>query len=305
MDQVKIGKYIAGKRKDLGYTQAQLAEKLGMSDKSVSKWERGVCLPDVSVYESLCGELGISLNEFLAGEDIEAEKVVKKSEENLLKVSWFMKKKSGLFKKIIAVIIALIILIIGLFAEFLYSEGYFLQNYVRAYPEESSEREVARLLSDREGIWLYEYYADDKYDFMEITMTTYYNGIVYEEPVDIPLSFMNGEPKEGDIAIVPDCENGKIDVIMTSGAGSFSIKSYFEFEKLELNEFATAQTAAEGKQKIEQGKEIAILALYYDKDGSMSVPAVENIQDSIDILEEDDLCYYFTVTFDETENQEN
>ena len=304
MDQVKIGKYIAGKRKDLGYTQAQLAEKLGMSDKSVSKWERGVCLPDVSVYESLCKELGISLNEFLAGEDIEAEKVVKKSEENLLKVSWFMKKKSGLFKKIIAVIIALIILIIGLFAEFLYSEGYFLQNYVRAYPEENSEREVARLLSDREGIWLYEYYADDKYDFMQVTMTTYYNGIVYEEPVDIPLSFMNGEPKEGDIAIVPDCENGKIDVIMTSGAGSFSIKSYFEFEKLELDEFATAQTAAEGKQKIEQGKEIAILALYYDKDGSMSIPAVENIQDSIDILEEDDLCYYFTVTFDEAENQE-
>ena len=47
MDLVKIGKYIAGKRKDLGMTQKQLAEKLGMSDKSVSKWERGVCLPDV------------------------------------------------------------------------------------------------------------------------------------------------------------------------------------------------------------------------------------------------------------------
>ena len=53
MDLVKIGKYIAGKRKDLGMTQKQLAEKLGMSDKSVSKWERGVCLPDVSVYSEL------------------------------------------------------------------------------------------------------------------------------------------------------------------------------------------------------------------------------------------------------------
>ena len=51
-------------------TQKQLAEKLGMSDKSVSKWERGVCLPDVSVYKELCSILGISLNEFLAGEDI-------------------------------------------------------------------------------------------------------------------------------------------------------------------------------------------------------------------------------------------
>ena len=114
MDQVKIGKYIAEKRKDLGYTQAQLAEKLGMSDKSVSKWERAVCLPDVSIYERLCEELGISINEFLAGEDIEAEKVIKKSEENLLKVSWFMKKKSSTFKKIIAVIVALLILAGGI-----------------------------------------------------------------------------------------------------------------------------------------------------------------------------------------------
>ena len=48
MDLIRIGQYIAGKRKALGLTQKQLAEKLGVSDKSVSKWERGVCLPDVS-----------------------------------------------------------------------------------------------------------------------------------------------------------------------------------------------------------------------------------------------------------------
>ena len=76
MDLIKIGKYIAGKRKSLGMTQKQLAEKLGMSDKSVSKWERGVCLPDVSVYKELCSILGISLNEFLAGEDIAQENMI-------------------------------------------------------------------------------------------------------------------------------------------------------------------------------------------------------------------------------------
>ncbi len=58
-------------------TQKQLAEKLGMSDKSVSKWERGVCLPDVSVYSELCQILGISINEFLAGEDIVRENIDK------------------------------------------------------------------------------------------------------------------------------------------------------------------------------------------------------------------------------------
>ena len=86
MDLIKIGKYIAGKRKSLGMTQKQLAEKLGMSDKSVSKWERGVCLPDVSVYKELCSILGISLNEFLAGEDIAQENMSQKSETNIIEV---------------------------------------------------------------------------------------------------------------------------------------------------------------------------------------------------------------------------
>lgn len=92
MDLVKIGKYIAGKRKALGMTQKQLAEKLNMSDKSVSKWERGVCLPDVSVYMELCEILGISINEFLAGEDIDAENVEKSQKTTLYKLRKTVKR---------------------------------------------------------------------------------------------------------------------------------------------------------------------------------------------------------------------
>ena len=84
MDLIKIGKYIAEKRKALGLTQKQLAEKLNMSDKSVSKWERGICLPDVSIYMELCSILRISINEFLAGEDIGTENVIEKSDSNLI-----------------------------------------------------------------------------------------------------------------------------------------------------------------------------------------------------------------------------
>ena len=102
MDLVKIGKYIAGKRKALGMTQKQLAEKLNMSDKSVSKWERGICLPDVSVYMELCKILGISINEFLAGEDIDAENVEKKSEDNIIQVTKDSKKKQKNLKSILA-----------------------------------------------------------------------------------------------------------------------------------------------------------------------------------------------------------
>lgn len=79
IDEMEVVKQhpICRKRKKLGMTQKQLAEKLGKSDKSVSKWERGICLPDVSVYLELCEILGISLNEFLAGEDIEVTNVEK------------------------------------------------------------------------------------------------------------------------------------------------------------------------------------------------------------------------------------
>lgn len=66
MDTAKIGRYIAEKRKRARLTQRQLADKLGKSDKSVSKWERGICLPDVSVYMELCEILEISVNEFFS-----------------------------------------------------------------------------------------------------------------------------------------------------------------------------------------------------------------------------------------------
>ena len=105
MDLIKIGKYIAGKRKALGMTQRQLAEKLGMSDKSVSKWERGVCLPDVSVYAELCSALGISINAFLAGEDIETEDLAQKSEENIFGIAMRSEQKQRRLKRMICALI--------------------------------------------------------------------------------------------------------------------------------------------------------------------------------------------------------
>ena len=84
MDLIKIGKYIAFKRKEQGLTQKQLAEKLNMSDKSVSKWERGKGLPDPVYMLELCRLLDISVNELLTGEFIEETKYQQKAEDNLL-----------------------------------------------------------------------------------------------------------------------------------------------------------------------------------------------------------------------------
>ncbi len=84
MDQKKIGTFIVTCRKEAGYTQAVLGEKLGVTDRAVSKWETGKSLPDPSLMLPLCGLLGITVNELLTGKRIAMEDYRQKAEENLL-----------------------------------------------------------------------------------------------------------------------------------------------------------------------------------------------------------------------------
>lgn len=84
MDQLKIGKFIAECRKEKKLTQLQLAEMLGITDKAISKWERGIALPDSSIMLDVCRILGISVNELLSGEKINMEEQTQKTEELLL-----------------------------------------------------------------------------------------------------------------------------------------------------------------------------------------------------------------------------
>ena len=84
MDQVKIGKFISDERKAKGYTQKQLSELLGISDKTISKWECGNGFPEVSLLLPLCNELEITVNELLTGERISQQNYKKKAEENMV-----------------------------------------------------------------------------------------------------------------------------------------------------------------------------------------------------------------------------
>ncbi|MCI8395884.1 MAG: helix-turn-helix transcriptional regulator [Acutalibacter sp.] len=109
MDQNKTGKFIAGERKRKALTQKQLAEMLGISDKTVSKWERGGGFPEVSLLLPLCRELDITVNELLAGERVAEEDYKKKAEENMMNL---VKEAQESRKKIIlsALVAALAIL---------------------------------------------------------------------------------------------------------------------------------------------------------------------------------------------------
>lgn len=87
MNQEKIGKYIQEKRKLKKLTQEELAANLGVSTNAVSKWERGLCLMDMSLLKPLSETLDISINEILAGEDIDSKNLLEKSEENIINLS--------------------------------------------------------------------------------------------------------------------------------------------------------------------------------------------------------------------------
>ena len=86
MEQVKIGKFIASKRKEQGLTQLQLAEKLGITDRAVSKWETGKSLPDASLMPELCKLLKITINDLLCGEVVSVENYNEKAEKALLEM---------------------------------------------------------------------------------------------------------------------------------------------------------------------------------------------------------------------------
>ena len=112
MDQVKTGQFIKACRREKNLTQREVAEKLNISEKTVSKWETGNGLPEVGLMLPLCELLGISVNELLSGERLDEKKYFEKAEQNIM--SLIQEKAEAKKKIIIAVIIVVITLLAGL-----------------------------------------------------------------------------------------------------------------------------------------------------------------------------------------------
>lgn len=110
MNQETIGKFIADCRKEKELTQMQLAEKLGITNRAVSKWETGKSCPDVSIMVELCDILGITVNELLSGERINMENYQKKAEENLMELQAKKDKAQKAFLRIELIFILIAVL---------------------------------------------------------------------------------------------------------------------------------------------------------------------------------------------------
>lgn len=283
MDLVKIGKYIAGKRKALGLTQKQLAEKLNMSDKSVSKWERGICLPDVTVYLELCKILGISINEFLAGEDIVEGNVEQKAEENILQITKDNKKKQKSLKKIIILLLCVLIIFMTL-SFFLFKEINKSQNYIEPFLEESTEMKTVELLAEHHGnIMLFHYDTNKKFDSISMYLTEYQKGkkISHKEVCKFYINPSQGTDK-GNIALTLNQEASSMKIVVAYDGGYYDTSQIPFIESIkDFNVWSIEKI--EEKTSIQYGKKQMLVALFYGKDGVSTIPIEEIEKNGIDL----------------------
>ena len=294
MDLVKIGRYVAGKRKDLGLTQRQLAEKLGMSDKSVSKWERGICLPDVSVYEEYCSILGISINEFLAGEDIAQENIVKKSEDNLIQVTTDSKHRQNKLKTIIAVLSVIVLAAVMIVSVFLLRANQ-PKNYIVPVDPNSAEMKTAELLSGMDGAFLYRYRTSDSFQRLTVSVSEYQSGKRIDRGNNVVSYESIGSPAEGMIVIVPNFEDFTVKLVIAAQSAKLSTEIPI-LDAVEGREyFGRSASQIEAETDIRFDEEQYILALIYDND----IMHVLNIQEfeNGNIPLDNDYMYIFSVSF--------
>ena len=114
MNQERIGKFIAKCRKDKKMTQQELAEKLGVTDKSIGNWENGRNMPDLSLFKPLCDELDISINELLSGERLKKEEYQEKFEENIINTIDYSSKKINIIRNNLGIVL----LVLGILISF-------------------------------------------------------------------------------------------------------------------------------------------------------------------------------------------
>ena len=283
MDQKKIGKYIADKRKALGLTQVQLAEKLNMSNKSVSKWERGVCLPDVSLYSKLCDVLGISLNEFLAGEDLLEKEIIPKSEETIINITTDSKKNQRRSNLLILILIAILIVVSGVFINILSNKNIFLNKHcIIPLTESTPEVQTSNLLMGENNLWLYRFSVKESYSNMQIKAYWYNEGKMISEQSLSSYEFSGDHYGEGIIAIIDDQNNGSLKAKVSLEGQNYEIKQN-DIERYEFD-VPFEESAYERQIIIPQNKipvspingEAAIMLMVYDDDHEAAISNSSN-----------------------------
>lgn len=175
MDQEKIGKFIAQKRKEKKFTQEELAEILNVNSRSISRWENGKCLPDISLYNSICEILEVSVNELLSGKEIDKNEYQDKFEKNMIDVVSGIELKNKSLRKVNLFILFISVFIISfILFNYICSYVYLKHDYDKSIFSVSLNNDVLELSTPSMG--------ESKYAYLEyqdecLVFVTYYENI--------------------------------------------------------------------------------------------------------------------------------
>lgn len=217
MNQGKIGKFISECRREKNFTQENLAELLGVSNRTISKWENGKCMPDYSILPILCEKLDITINEFFSGERLEEKQYQKKLEENIILNMDALKKKLWKIIKMISFgiicFIVLFFIIIFVFLNISQTKDYLNNEEVSVKVCKNNDNITLIIKSlDGEGIMLSSTKEEQKTFFkayrykysnrhQEYSSTEY---IIF--PKEIPTIYFNGKLIYKDDMFVNECD---------------------------------------------------------------------------------------------------
>lgn len=271
--------------------------KIKYECQTVSKWERGICLPDVSVYMELCEILGISINEFLAGEDIDAENVEKKSEDNIIQVTKDSKKKQKNLKSILAVVTTFAVIMVLVLGAVFVHKVMQPKNYITAVDRTSAEMKTAELLSGTDGAYLFNFYVKEEYKTLTIYLSEYQAGELINKSKVADLDYDGLESaKRGVIAVIPDFELFRVKLIIADDYSKCST-DFPILENVENREYyGRSATQVEGEVPIQRDTEQGLMALIYGEDGLEAISVKEMEQGNF--REKNDYVYYLSFRFE-------
>lgn len=244
----------------------------------------------------LCEILGISINEFLAGEDIDAENVEKKSEDNIIQVTKDSKKKQKNLKSILAVVTTFAVIMVLVLGAVFVHKVMQPKNYITAVDRTSAEMKTAELLSGTDGAYLFNFYAKEEYKTLTIYLSEYQAGELINKSKVADLDYDGIESaKRGVIAVIPDFELFRVKLIIADDYSKCST-DFPILENVENREYyGRSATQVEGEAPIQRDTEQGLMALIYGEDGLEAIPVKEMEQGNF--REKNDYVYYLSFRF--------
>ena len=248
------------------------------------------------MYLELCEILGISLNEFLAGEDIEVTNVEKKSEDTLIQITKDSSYKQRYLKKIIAVLLIAVGVCVIAFGIIVCNKLRQPQNYIEAVDPDSVEMKTAELLSGIDGTMMFRYNSKDTIQTLYVYLSEYQSGKRISHKKVLELSYQNMKSaKNGLIVITPDFDNFTTKLIAADEYSKYMTETPILEGVANREYYGRSATSIENKSTIEYGTEQGLVALIYGEQGVSSLPIQDIRGEYIDT--DNEYMYYYSVEF--------